>query len=560
MVRTWRVLRYRLAAVLAAALCVLTTLAVSGAAAAAVPSTTPAHSTRTSGVTNVLGDYDNEIREATPRADGIHHVDTPATIEALQRAHVNTYAYLVWHQKTDWDDLVNEFLPAAQRAQINVWVYLVPPSECCSMPYGSDYVAWAKAIARLSLQYPNLTAWVIDDFVGNSTTFTPAYMGDMQQAAHAINPTLPLFTIVYPGQYTSEFTNTYAPYIDGAIFPYIGAPGTNDINDISALKPELDAAVAAMKSRGKRLYLMPYAAPFSGSPRPPTAATMTTMISTGLSYMHQGLLDGIVLYAMAKQFVSETCQPVEIRHYLTLSAPWNTPTPGGDYVDASQQVQVNPDATSYALTFSQQDSFPIVPSDTGYYDKELLVDGTLVWHQDVAADPAQAWSTETVDLTSALRGKSSATITFRLTNPKGVENFGMIYDIAGVSGTGLTVSNGDFSSASGWNFSGTSPNLYAKYTNDTYVCDPQRQLHVYQAAQRGYGPDSLVYRALAATGINRGQKNAIISTAQTALRLHQGGQDEAAAAVTAALASKAQAFGLPVLAEQATEVATELRN
>jgi hypothetical protein len=555
-----RVFRHWLAAIVALMLCASAMLAIPGAASPARATTPAQHSTRTDGMSNVLADYDAEIREPSPRADGIHHVDTPATIDALKRAHVNTYAYLVWHQPTDWSDLVNEFLPAAEQAQINVWVYLVPPSECCSQPYGTDYVAWAKAIAQLSQRYPNLTAWVIDDFVGNTSTFTPAYMEQMRQAAHAVNPTLPLYTIVYPGEYTSQFTQTYAPYIDGTIFPYIGAPGTNDLNDTSALSSELDVAISAMKPLGKRLYLMPYAAPFSGSPRPPTAATVSSMINTGLSYMHRGLIDGIVLYAMAKQFADETCQPVDIRHYLTLSVPWITPTSGGDHVDASQQVSVQPGASSYSITFTQQDSFPSVPGDIGYYDKQLLVNGNLVWHQDVAADPAETWTTETVDLTAALQGLSSATITFRLVNLKPVSNFGMLYDIAQVSGTGFTVSNGDFTSTTGWDFSSTSPNLYATYRDDTYVCDPQRQLHVYQAVQHGYGPDSLVYRALAATGISRGEKVAISATAQAALRLHQHGDDSAAAAVTAALARQAQVFGLPVLAQQAIEVAGELRS
>ena len=34
--------------------------------------------------TPVLGDYDKEIREVTPRADGVRHVDTAATIARLR--------------------------------------------------------------------------------------------------------------------------------------------------------------------------------------------------------------------------------------------------------------------------------------------------------------------------------------------------------------------------------------------------------------------------------------------------------------------------------------------
>ena len=51
-----------------------------------------------------------------------------------------------------------------------MWVYLVPPSESppeAVQPFRLDYVAWGEGIARLSLEHPNLTAWVIDDFYGN---------------------------------------------------------------------------------------------------------------------------------------------------------------------------------------------------------------------------------------------------------------------------------------------------------------------------------------------------------------------------------------------------------
>lgn len=67
-------------------------------------------------------------------------------------------------------------MPAAEAAGIDVMVYLVPPSECqqsgephrdgrCSRPYGLDFVAWATAIAELSVTHPNVIGWAIDDFL-----------------------------------------------------------------------------------------------------------------------------------------------------------------------------------------------------------------------------------------------------------------------------------------------------------------------------------------------------------------------------------------------------------
>ncbi len=69
-----------------------------------------------------FADYDSEPR----LADG--HVDGDTLLSRLKELHVTTYYWLVWHARTDWDDL-KLFLPKAAQANLQVWVYLVPPSE-----------------------------------------------------------------------------------------------------------------------------------------------------------------------------------------------------------------------------------------------------------------------------------------------------------------------------------------------------------------------------------------------------------------------------------------------
>jgi hypothetical protein len=547
-------LALRCAAILTAVACVLVFIPAVAQAASASGSDNPAASTRTDGITNVLGDYDYEIREATPRADGIHHVDTPAMIAALQAEHVNTYAYLVWHESTDWDDLVNEFLPAAEAAQINVWVYLVPPSECCSQPFGADYVEWASQIATLSLQYPNLKAWVMDDFRSNPTTFTPAYVQQMESTAKAINPDLDLFPIVYPGQYDPEFVTDYGPNIDGAIFPYVGG-ANKDLNDLGPLRDQLDAAVSAMQSLHEHLYLMPYVAKLSASPHPATAETISTMIDVGREYMQEGKLDGIMLYGAPLNPATIDCPP-SFPGVLQLIAPWNTPTPGGDYVQASEQITVDPNASSYSISFYEQDTFQVLAVDEGYYMKELLVDGQVVWQTDVATDAANTWNQVTVDLSAALAGKSTATVTFRLDNPTGVHNFGLTYRLAQVTGTGITVPDGDFTDPTGWTFDSTNPAFTAGF--DTYRCDPNLQYELFDAIQAGYGPSSLVYRSMAAVGVTDGQRHALVSLSENALRQHEHGREQSAIGMTRALSRLAGALGLPILSAQAASVASEL--
>jgi hypothetical protein len=77
-----------------------------------------------------------------------------AMVARLKEVGVTTYYWLVWHAPTDWDDL-KPFLPKAAGAGIEVWVYLVPPSESppqygpqSSEPFRLDYHRWP---AQLSL-------------------------------------------------------------------------------------------------------------------------------------------------------------------------------------------------------------------------------------------------------------------------------------------------------------------------------------------------------------------------------------------------------------------------
>jgi hypothetical protein len=115
---------------------------------------------------NTVGGW---IREAEPRSDGHRHIDTPAMIELLRRIGANHYFFGIWDSPTDFDDLGQEFAPAAQQAGIQLLPYIVPPSETfawgkSSYPHVMDYLAWARAFAELSLKYPVLTGWAIDDF------------------------------------------------------------------------------------------------------------------------------------------------------------------------------------------------------------------------------------------------------------------------------------------------------------------------------------------------------------------------------------------------------------
>jgi hypothetical protein len=166
-----------------------------------------------------LGDYDAELRQADGR------VDCRAMVQRLRELRITRYYWLVWHASTDWEDL-KKFLPEAAQAQIQVWVYLVPPSEGppggypASEPFKLDYMRWAEEIARLSLQHTNLRGWVIDDFYANRQLFTPDYVRQMQRTAKAINSQLLFLPLMYFPEITPRFVEDYQGAIDGVVVAY----------------------------------------------------------------------------------------------------------------------------------------------------------------------------------------------------------------------------------------------------------------------------------------------------------------------------------------------------
>jgi len=459
----------RTARLLVLGLAVVSAAALAGCGRAGGPAEPP----RAYVQAGILADYDMEIREAEPRSDGSRHVDSAATIARLKEAHATTYFYLVYHERTDWADLEHEFLAAAGRAGIAVWVYLVPPSECCSEPYRTDFVRWAREIAQLSLRHPNLVGWAMDDFSSNLATFTPDYTRAMHEAARRINPDLRFFPVLYHDDFAEAFLAAYAPHFDGAIFPY-----TVQFDRFDELDDALDRITARLEPFDLDLVLMIYATKMSVAPYPPSAEYVAGALGIGLERMRRGEILGVTTYAMAKAFEREECG---FAHHLSLTVPSETATRAGDFVSASQAVRLDPDAARYSLRFFEQDSYPI--GTAGYHFKQLLVDGEPIWESDVASDPALSWVERSFDLTPHLEGKSEATIAFRLHDKKGVTNFGIRVSIAALSATGFSVANPAFTEKTGWTLAARGPGS-ALYSS--YVCDPDRQRRVFEAVRDLY--------------------------------------------------------------------------
>ncbi len=319
-----------------------------------------------------LADYDSEPRGADGR------VDREALLARLKQLGVTTYYWLIWHAPTDWDDL-KLFLPQARAAGINIWVYLVPPTESppiyghlYSEPFRLDYQRWAEEIARLSLEHPNLTAWVIDDFYANHEFFTPDVIQQMQQAAKPINPRLAFLPLMYFDELRTSFVADYREVIDGVVVAYL--------HD----REEIDWAWAILND-------------------------------------------------------AEVCEPGE------LSFPWNTPSQTGDFCRATQTAEVLP-ADKHVVRFRERDDF--TAQTCGYHFKQLLVDDTVVWQQDVA-EGTPAWQPIEVDVSRYVQGKSAVRLSFQLKDERGVSNFGVRWRIDQLAADGLRLA-GDVNEPSAW--------------------------------------------------------------------------------------------------------------
>ncbi|WP_375758430.1 choice-of-anchor Q domain-containing protein [Corallococcus exercitus] len=124
-----------------------------------------------------------------------------------------------------------------------------------------------------------------------------------------------------------------------------------------------------------------------------------------------------------------------------LSYPGATASAAGDASSVTQQVNVNK-----TLTFWEKDS--VAGPTAGYWFKQALVDGVVVWESDVTAD-GTAWQSHTVNIAPA---SPSFELRFRLISKAGVSNYAVAYNVDDVAINGVTVTNADFETAAGWTY------------------------------------------------------------------------------------------------------------
>ena len=163
------------------------------------------------------------------KSDGYPDVD--ATISRLKDIGVNCYTYLIQRNSEKELSSLPEFCEKASKEGIEVWVYLVPPTEVPIdrdkpikerkyPPFDLDYLKWAEAIAKISITHPNLTLWMIDDFDGNLDFFTLDYTKKIYEMSKKINPKFLFGVCVYHEKLKQFIEAGYLPYTDALLWGY----------------------------------------------------------------------------------------------------------------------------------------------------------------------------------------------------------------------------------------------------------------------------------------------------------------------------------------------------
>ena len=316
-------------------------------------------------------------------------------------------------------------LEQGQGSDLKVWARLPPGCEdyyggnpC--YPFEDDYVAWAEDLANLSLYYPQLEAWTVDDMHPHKTKFSSEYVRNMTLAAKRVNPNL-------------RFVPTWYFHMEGVLFgyeeweevldytfmwywaSYTGSPDLEDLQD------HLDTA---------NHYIPPAEFVTGIYPMKEANEQYDEELTIDMLEMALDESNGIAVYN-----VPLWAHDLDYFHNATIfqqqtnddpSFDYRLSSPGcrGTYIGWYQGLEKNislPETIEEAsISFDVRDSRP-VGTTLGYHYKQLVVNGETLWDVDIVSDGT---GTETItrDISPYLQGENS-TIMIRMYDKKAVGCF-----------------------------------------------------------------------------------------------------------------------------------------
>ncbi|MCD4740104.1 LamG domain-containing protein, partial [archaeon] len=309
-------------------------------------------------------------------------------------------------------------------SDLKVWARLPPHCEdwyggkC--YPYEDDYVAWAEHLANLSLQYPQLEAWTVDDMHPHSTKFSSDYVNNMTLAAKRINPNLhfiPTWYFHMEGDLMDY--EEWEEVIDQTFMWYWASyQGTPDLND---LQNHLNQA---------NQYIPPSTFITGIYPMKEADEQYDEQFTIDMLEMAIAQSNGIAVYDVhlwahnlsyfynATIFRQQTNNDPSFDHRLASKGCRGTYI--GWYQAIEQNISLPPTVDSASISFKVRDSKSI-GTTLGYHYKQLVVGGDVLWDVDIVTDGT---GTETItrDITSYLQGDTS-NIVLRMYDKKAVGCF-----------------------------------------------------------------------------------------------------------------------------------------
>lgn len=223
----------------------------------------------------------------------------------------------------------------------------------------------------------------------------------------------------------------------------IGAREAMDVSRILQLHPSNSAPLAfTLSSPSNSATEQNTTQVFNWNPSA-NASDYTLQVSTSSSF---------ATYTVNRPFLTDTNAIVQFlannqTYYWRVIAR----NKSGSTITSATRSFITKSPPSFTLSFRHYDSRDSSAA-TGYWYKQVLVDNTVVWEQDIAADASNSWMDTSVNVTSQAADKSNVEIKFRVINKSEVSNYAFDVYFDQVSLTNTDVVNGGFEKNEGWRY------------------------------------------------------------------------------------------------------------
>lgn len=351
--------------------------------------------------------------------------DVERTVAAMHD--IGATAFYV-HVKRQRDfDKAKSYLEKFKDTDIKTWI--VTNGHCYGLePYPKDCKSWAKEIATLSLTYPNLEAYTLDDYDPAKRSKTPDEIQSIIAEKNVINPELKIIPTFYSDvrdeiEYFKSGTDPRnrweGKFKDGTAMWYWATYKANPGPSMVNFKDRLDEC---KKEIPPIPFITGIYALWNGKHR---KTHSTNNLFHDPSLLHELVAyakensDGIGLFnfPIYVHDVSFLMKSTMFQQQVNDDASFDhmISSPKSTFVSWYQAIQTKlpvADSKNIRVQFDMKDTLsqPCEPSNEDYQYKQLLINGKVIWESDVCEDGKEKFSVDKIVAVSA----PSASIGIRL--------------------------------------------------------------------------------------------------------------------------------------------------